>query len=157
MVILKKSLLEKIPDDIPTLLRYDTHTKSNSLYHTPPTFGIYMLKNVLEWIQEHGGLEGMEKRNKEKADILYKAIDESDGFYKGHADKDSRSLMNVTFNLPNDELNKLFLNQAKERNMIGLNGHRSVGGCRASIYNAVSLESCKALRDFMVEFQKQHG
>ncbi|WP_100398201.1 3-phosphoserine/phosphohydroxythreonine transaminase [Bacillus sp. FJAT-44742] len=157
VVILKKSLLEKIPDDIPTLLKYDTHTKSNSLYHTPPTFGIYMLKNVLEWIQEHGGLEGMEKRNKEKADILYKAIDESDGFYKGHADKDSRSLMNVTFNLPNDELNKLFLKQAKERNMIGLNGHRSVGGCRASIYNAVSLESCKALRDFMLEFQQQHG
>ncbi|WP_018924206.1 3-phosphoserine/phosphohydroxythreonine transaminase [Salsuginibacillus kocurii] len=156
IAIVRKSLYERIPDNTPTLMRYDTHAKKNSLYHTPPTFSIYMLKNVLQWIKTNKGLEGMEKRNQAKASLLYETMDESDGFYKGHAEKESRSTMNVTFNLPSEELNKAFLRGAEEKGFIGLNGHRSVGGCRASIYNAVTLESCEALRDYMKTFQKNN-
>ncbi|WP_096201475.1 3-phosphoserine/phosphohydroxythreonine transaminase [Bacillus sp. FJAT-45350] len=153
VVIVRKDLIEHTPDNVPTMLRYDTHANSNSLYNTPPTFGIYMLANVLEWVKQQGGTKGIEARNIEKANIIYKAIDESDGFYTGHAVKDSRSLMNITFNLPSDELNKAFLAEAKERGFVGLNGHRSVGGCRASTYNSVPLEACEALRNFMLEFK----
>ncbi|SDH56065.1 phosphoserine aminotransferase apoenzyme [Alteribacillus persepolensis] len=156
VVIVKKELLETAETNIPTLLSYNTHVDKNSLYHTPPTFAIYMLKNVLQWVKENGGASGMEKRNQEKASLLYDVIDNSNGFYKGHAEKDSRSIMNVTFNLATDELNKAFLDEAKKAGFVGLNGHRSVGGCRASIYNAVSVESCKALQEFMIDFQQKH-
>ncbi|HSH24919.1 MAG TPA: 3-phosphoserine/phosphohydroxythreonine transaminase [Massilibacterium sp.] len=157
VVIIRKDLIGKENENIPTMLTYSTHAEKNSLYNTPPTFGIYMLSLVLEWVKEQGGVEAIEKLNEEKAAILYDAIDESNGFYVGHAQKDSRSLMNVTFNLSDKELEKQFLAEAKERGFVGVNGHRSIGGCRASIYNAVPKESCEALRDFMVEFQKQHG
>ncbi|WP_062197510.1 3-phosphoserine/phosphohydroxythreonine transaminase [Massilibacterium senegalense] len=157
VVIIRKDLIGKEDENIPTMLKYSTHAEKNSLYNTPPTFGIYMLSLVLEWVKEQGGVKAIEKANEEKAAILYDAIDASNGFYIGHAKEDSRSLMNVTFNLSDSELEKQFLQEAKEKGFVGLNGHRSIGGCRASIYNAVPKEACIALRDFMIEFQKQHG
>ncbi|PSL45155.1 phosphoserine aminotransferase [Salsuginibacillus halophilus] len=157
IVIAERSMYERTPEHTPTLLRYDTHADKDSLYHTPPTFAIYMLYQVLSWVKENGGAEGMAKRNDEKAAVLYDTIDNSGGFYTGHAAADSRSHMNVTFNLPSEELNQTFLAEAKDAGFIGLNGHRSVGGCRASIYNAVPLETCEALRSFMKDFQAKHG
>jgi len=156
VVILKKDLLEKANENIPTILKYKTHASKNSLYNTPPTFSIYMLSLVLEWVQSEGGLAKIEQRNKQKAEMIYQIIDESEGFYKPHAEKDSRSYMNVTFTLPSDELTKAFLEKANEQQFIGLNGHRSVGGCRASIYNAVPVEACEKLSEFMYKFYKQN-
>ncbi|WP_209122793.1 3-phosphoserine/phosphohydroxythreonine transaminase [Alkalihalobacillus sp. BA299] len=153
VVIVKKELLENSRQDIPSILRYTTHADANSLYNTPPTFAIYMLSKVLEWVKEQGGLAAIENRNVEKAKLIYDVIDESSGFYRGHAEKDSRSLMNITFNLPNEELNKKFLAEAKAAGFVGLNGHRSVGGCRASTYNSVPVEACEALRQFMITFK----
>ena len=155
VVIVRRDLLDKAPDNLPTMLDYRTHSKNNSLFNTPPTFAIYMLSLVLEWVKERGGVEQIARINKQKAELLYRVIDESDGFYKGHAEKSSRSLMNVTFTLPNDALTKQFLTEAKEKGFVGLNGHRSVGGCRASIYNAVPLESVEKLAEFMHQFQKK--
>ncbi|MBS4179546.1 3-phosphoserine/phosphohydroxythreonine transaminase [Lederbergia citrea] len=157
VVIIRKDILEKANPNIPTMLKYSTHAKSNSLYHTPPTFGIYMLGEVLSWIEESGGLEAIAKQNEEKAKLIYDAIDNSNGFYLGHADIESRSLMNITFRLADEELEKKFLMEAKSAGFVGLNGHRSVGGCRASTYNAVPLEACKALSEFMKQFQKKNG
>ena len=154
VVIARKDLLETANTDIPTMLQYATHVKNNSLYNTPPTFGIYMLGEVLKWVEEQGGLETIEKRNEEKAKYIYDTIDNSNGFYYGHATEDSRSLMNITFRVADEELEKKFLAEAKEAGFVGLNGHRSVGGCRASAYNAVPVEACKALADFMVKFQQ---
>ncbi|MFV8826903.1 3-phosphoserine/phosphohydroxythreonine transaminase [Alkalihalobacterium sp. APHAB7] len=156
VVILKKQLIENSRQDIPSILRYSTHADANSLYNTPPTFAIYMLAKVLEWVKEQGGVQTVEKRNIEKAKLIYDAIDESNDFYCGHAEKDSRSLMNITFNLPSEELNKKFLAEAKAAGFVGLNGHRSVGGCRASTYNAVPVEACEALRKFMITFRNNH-
>lgn len=153
VVIVKKQLIENSRQDIPSILRYSTHADANSLYNTPPTFAIYMLAKVLEWVKEQGGVQTVEKRNIEKAKLIYDAIDESNDFYRGHAEKDSRSLMNITFNLPSEELNKKFLAEAKAAGFVGLNGHRSVGGCRASTYNAVPVEACEALRKFMITFR----
>lgn len=157
VVILRPDMLERAAKNLPTMLRYDIHVKNNSLYNTPPTFGIYMLGLVLKWAKEAGGVKELERRNREKAQLIYDAIDASNGFYRGHAEKDSRSLMNLTFRLQTEELEKKFLSEAKNAGFVGLNGHRSVGGCRASAYNAVPLEACRALREFMIEFQKQNG
>ena len=156
VVIIRKDLLDKANKNIPTMLKYTTHADSNSLYNTPPTFGIYMLGEVLKWVEYKGGVSAIEKHNELKAKVIYDAIDNSNGFYKGHATPDSRSLMNITFRVADEELEKLFLVEAKAAGFVGLNGHRSVGGCRASTYNAVPLEACEALRDFMVEFQQKH-
>ncbi|TYS65591.1 3-phosphoserine/phosphohydroxythreonine transaminase [Sutcliffiella horikoshii] len=156
VVIIKRGLLEQCPNDIPTMLNYQTHAKNSSLYNTPPTFSIYMLSLVLEWVAEQGGVEAIEKINQKKAELLYDTIDRSEGFYNGHAEKGSRSLMNVTFNLPSEELTSVFLTQAKEEGFVGLGGHRMVGGCRASIYNAVPLESCEALAEYMKSFQAKY-
>lgn len=153
VVIIRKDLLEKANTNIPTMLKYTTFTKNNSLYNTPPTFGIYMLGEVLKWVEQQGGLEKVAEHNQAKAKLIYDAIDNSNGFYVGHAEKDSRSLMNITFRLADEELEKQFLAEAKAAGFVGLNGHRSVGGCRASTYNAVPYETCKALADFMVAFQ----
>ena len=139
------------------MLKYSIHAKNNSLYHTPPTFGIYMLGEVLGWLQDIGGLEEISKRNKEKANLIYTAIDNSNDFYYGHANQEARSLMNITFRLNDKELEKKFLIEASKEGFVGLNGHRSVGGCRASTYNAVPYESCKALSEFMIQFQKKNG
>lgn len=156
VVIIRKDLLEKANKNIPTMLKYTTHADSNSLYNTPPTFGIYMLGEVLKWVESKGGVAEIEKHNELKANVIYDAIDNSNGFYQGHATKDSRSLMNITFRVTDEELEKQFLAEAKAAGFVGLNGHRSVGGCRASTYNAVPLEACEALRDFMVDFQQKH-
>lgn len=157
VVIAKKSLLEQEKDNLPTMLRYSTFTENNSLYNTPPTFGIYMIGLVLEWIKEQGGLAKVYEKNQAKAALIYDVIDESNGFYVGHAEKDSRSLMNITFRVKDEELEKKFLAEGKAKGFIGINGHRSVGGCRISTYNAVPYESCLALSEFMVEFQKQNS
>ncbi|KUP31309.1 3-phosphoserine/phosphohydroxythreonine transaminase [Bacillus halotolerans] len=156
VVVMKKSWLQNENDNVPKILKYSTHVKADSLYNTPPTFAIYMLSLVLEWLKKNGGVEAAEQRNEQKAQVLYSCIDESNGFYKGHARKDSRSRMNVTFTLRDDELTKKFIQEAKERKMVGLGGHRSVGGCRASIYNAVSLEDCEKLAAFMKKFQQEN-
>jgi phosphoserine aminotransferase len=157
VVIIRKDLLEKANKDIPTVLKYDTHVANNSLYNTPPTFGIYMLGEVLKWVEQQGGLEAIEKRNEEKAALIYDVIDNSNGFYVGHATEDSRSLMNITFTLADKDLEKQFLAEAKDAGFVGLNGHRSVGGCRASAYNAVPVETCQALAEFMIEFQSSNA
>ncbi|MDR3587262.1 MAG: 3-phosphoserine/phosphohydroxythreonine transaminase [Desulfosporosinus sp.] len=153
VVIIRKDLLESIPSNIPTMLRYDIHAKNDSMYNTPPTFSVYMVNLVLRWLKNNGGLVAAEKRNAEKAALIYNAIDNSEGYYRGHAVPDSRSLMNITFRLPNEELEKAFAAQATQQGLIGLKGHRSVGGLRASIYNAMSLEGCAALVEFMKTFQ----
>lgn len=156
VAIVRKDLLERTPEHVPTMLRYDTHAKSNSLYNTPPTFGIYMLRNVLQWLKAQGGATEIAKRNEEKAQVIYDAIDNSGGFYSGHAEKEARSLMNITFTLPTEELTKEFLATAKAKGFVGLGGHRSIGGCRASTYNAVPLGACVALSEFMNEFKNNH-
>lgn len=157
VVIIRKDLLEKKPANIPTMLRYAIHAKNDSLYNTPPSFSVYMVNLVLRWIKNNGGLVAMEKRNAEKAAYIYNAIDNSNGYYRGHAAKDSRSLMNITFRLPNEELEKNFAAEATKQGMIGLKGHRSVGGIRASVYNAMSAEGCIALAEFMKAFQSKNG
>ncbi|MDA7025992.1 3-phosphoserine/phosphohydroxythreonine transaminase [Bacillus sp. CLL-7-23] len=154
VVILKKELLSQENEQVAKILKYSTHVKADSLYNTPPTFAIYMLSLVLEWLKEQGGLSAIAQRNRKKAEMLYKAIDDSHGFYRGHARTDSRSNMNVTFTLTNDELTKSFITKAKQENMVGLGGHRSIGGCRASIYNAVSIEDCEKLASFMKHFRE---
>lgn len=156
VVVMKKSWLQNENANVPKILKYLTHVKADSLYNTPPTFAIYMLSLVLEWLKKNGGVEAAEQRNEQKAQLLYSCIDESNGFYKGHARKDSRSRMNVTFTLRDDSLTKKFVQEAKEAKMVGLGGHRSVGGCRASIYNAVSLEDCETLTAFMKKFQQEN-
>ena len=154
VVVARKSFLENSPKEVPTMLRYDTYLKKNSLYNTPPAFGIYMVGKVVSWIKANGGLEAMAKKNAAKAKLVYDAIDNSDGFYVGHADKDSRSFMNVTFRLPSEELEAKFAKEALEHGLGGVKGHRSVGGMRTSIYNAMPMEGCQALVDFMEKFRK---
>lgn len=156
VAIVKDSLLKESNGNLPTMLDYNTHVKSNSLYNTPPTFSIYMLSLVLEWVKEQGGVTAIEAKNNEKAALLYNTIDESDGFYKAHAKQGSRSIMNVSYTLPSEDLTKKFLAQAKEKGFVGLNGHRSIGGCRASIYNAVPYESVEALASFMKVFKSEN-
>ena len=156
VVIIRKDLLEKANKNIPTVLKYTTHSDNNSLYNTPPTFGIYMLGEVLKWVEDQGGLEAIEKRNEEKAALIYDVIDNSNGFYTGHATKESRSLMNITFRVADEQLEKQFLAEAKAAGFVGLDGHRSVGGCRASAYNAVPVATCQALAEFMIEFQSNN-
>ena len=157
MVIVRKDMLERVPNNLPTMLKYTTFAEKNSLFNTPPCFVIYVISLVLRWLEETiGGLEKMNEINKKKAKLLYDLIDQSD-FYRGTADKDSRSLMNVTFRLPSEELEARFVKEALDEGLGGLKGHRSVGGCRASIYNAVSLEAVEALVDFMKEFERKNG
>lgn len=157
MVIVRKDMLERTPENIPTFLKYTTFADKNSMFNTPPCFVIYTISLVLKWIEETiGGLENMEKRNTEKADTLYGFIDNSD-FFRGTAKNDSRSKMNVTFRLPSEELEKKFVAEASKAELGGLKGHRSVGGCRASIYNATSIDSVKALVKIMSDFEKKEG
>lgn len=157
LVILRKDMLELIPESIPTMLKYTTFSSKNSMYNTPPCFAIYTLQLVMKWLEETiGGLEKMEALNRKKAELLYSCIDSGD-FYHATAEPDSRSLMNVTFRLPNEDLEKRFVQQAMDHGLGGLKGHRSVGGCRASIYNAISIEAVESLIDFMQTFEKQNG
>lgn len=156
-VILRKELAENNPKTLPTMLRYDTHAKADSMYNTPPTFSIYLLNLVLRWIKKEGGTAAIGERNTHKANLIYDVIDQSSGFYRGHAEASSRSLMNITFRLPSEELEKTFAAEATAAGLSGLKGHRSVGGLRASIYNAMPVAGCQTLADFMKEFQRKNG
>ena len=154
---IRQDMLELIPDAVPTMLRYDTYAAKNSLYNTPPSFAIYTVDLVLKWLEETvGGLEKMAARNGEKAALLYELMDSGD-FYRATAEPDSRSIMNITFRLPDEDLERRFVETALENGLGGLKGHRSVGGCRASLYNAVSLEAVETLVDFMKTFEKENG
>lgn len=158
IVIIREDLLERVPAGLPSLLDYKVLADNDSLYNTPPTFGIYMIRLVTNWlVKEVGGLDEMEKRNRQKAAVLYDAIDASNGFYRGHAETPCRSIMNVTWRLPSEELDAAFLKEAGEAGLSQLKGHRSVGGIRASIYNAMPLEGCKVLADFMNDFRSRHA
>ncbi|MCH8568551.1 MAG: 3-phosphoserine/phosphohydroxythreonine transaminase [Balneolales bacterium] len=155
IVIVRKDFLAKSKKEgIPTILNYHTHV--GTMFNTPPVFGVYVFEKVLGWIQGNGGLAEVEKVNKAKATLLYSEIDQDD-FYTGTTEVESRSLMNVTFRLGSEELEKQFVSQATAHNLKGLKGHRSVGGIRASIYNACSIESVKALAEFMKEFRAKNG
>ena len=156
LVIIRDDLLARSPESLPTMLNYNTHAAERSLYNTPPVFAIYVMRLVLKWLLDQGGLEAMERLNQEKAGLLYDAIDSSD-FYRAHAAPDSRSLMNVAFRLPSEELEKQFIGEATKAGLDGLKGHRLVGGCRASIYNAFPREGVEALVSFMKEFERTHG
>jgi len=156
LVIIREDLLPRIPKGKPTMLDYRTHVEQKSLYNTPNTWGIYIINLVCKWLKEKGGLEAMQQENEAKAKLIYDAIDATD-FYRGHADPDSRSTMNVTFRLPSEDLEKKFASEATASGMDGLKGHRSVGGIRASIYNAFPREGCQALVEFMKEFEKKNG
>jgi phosphoserine aminotransferase len=156
VVILRDDLLQRIPENLATMLDYKTHVQNKSLYNTPNTWGIYILSLVCKWVQEKGGLGAMERENDEKAQLVYDAIDASD-FYRGHADADCRSAMNVTFRLPAEELEKKFVAESTAQGLDGLKGHRSVGGIRASIYNAFPREGVTALVSFMKDFERRNG
>jgi phosphoserine aminotransferase len=156
-VIIREDLIAAGRKDLPAIMRYATFAKNSSLYNTPPVFSVYLLNLVLSWIADQGGLPAMEARNRRKAGLVYAAIDGSGGFYRGHAAPESRSLMNVTFRLPDEALEKQFVAESQAVGMIGLAGHRSVGGIRASLYNALEEESCAALAGFMGEFLRAKG
>lgn len=157
VVIIRKSLLDHVPAGLPTLLDYRTHLKANSIYNTPPVFAIYVTMLVTRWLRERiGGLEQMDAINRAKAACLYESVDNSDGFYRGWAMPEYRSLMNVAFHLPTPELEAAFLAESAEAGFSGLAGHRALGGIRASIYNAMSLEGVQALRSFMDHFAAAH-
>lgn len=156
LAIIKDDLADRCPDTVPTIMRYKTHIENNSLYNTVPTFPVYMLCLVTRWLKAKGGLEGMQKQNAEKAAKLYAAIDGTD-FYTGTAVKACRSDMNITWRLANEALEPVFIAEAAKQNLMTLKGHRSVGGIRASIYNAFPVEGVDALISFMKEFEAKNG
>ncbi|MFD0681539.1 MULTISPECIES: 3-phosphoserine/phosphohydroxythreonine transaminase [unclassified Paenibacillus] len=157
VAVISDEMLKEEPKHIPVILRYSNHAKNSSLYNTPPVHSIYMMNLVLKWIKNNGGVAAMEKKSIEKSKLVYDAIDGSGGFYTGNIDADSRSIMNMTFRLPSEELEKKFVKESEQNNFVGLAGHRSVGGIRASAYIPVPYEACKALADFMSDFQKRNG
>ncbi len=155
VIINKKYIREDIDNYVPTMLRYDIHAKNGSMYNTPPTFAIYVAGETFKWVESMGGVKELEKRNKKKAKLLYDILDNSK-FYKAFADVESRSIMNVTFNLPSEELEAKFVEEAKANGMINLKGHRVLGGIRASIYNAITIDEVKTLANFMENFEKNN-
>ena len=156
LVIIRKDLAARTPANVPTMLRYATYIDEHSMYNTPPTFAVYMLKLVTDWLKNLGGLTKIEQINNSKSQALYELIDKG-GFYTSPVKPDSRSKMNVVFRLPSEELEEKFVKEAKAQGMIGLKGHRSVGGMRASIYNAMPLAGVEALVDFMIDFERKNG
>ena len=156
LAIIREDMLKRSPSTLHTMLSYAVHAENGSLYNTPPVFPIYVMRLVMTWLLKNGGLEAVEAANKKKADTLYAEIDRT-GFYRGHAATDSRSRMNVTFRLPSEELEKTFAKEATAAGLDGLKGHRSVGGMRASIYNAFPEAGVDALVDFMREFERRNG
>jgi phosphoserine aminotransferase len=156
LVIVRDDLVARTPPSLPTMLQYGVHVENKSMYNTPPVFGIYIMRLVLRWFMKQGGLGAIEQQNIRKATKLYAEIDRT-GFYRGHAHKESRSRMNVTFRLPSEELEKKFSREATAAGLDGLKGHRSVGGIRASIYNAFPEEGVDALVSFMKEFERTNG
>jgi len=157
LVILERDLMSRARKDIPKILRYSTHAENNSLYNTPPTFAIYLMRNVLAWMKSVGGLAQMEKWNREKAELLYGALDRMSRFYRAPVEKDSRSVMNIVFRLGTEALEDKFVSEAKKAGMVGLKGHRSAGGIRVSAYNAVSVDNIRTLVGFMEGFAKANG
>ncbi len=157
LVVLRQELCADPRPDLPAMLTYKTYADNGSMYNTPPVFAIYVVHLVLRWLKAQGGLPAIAARNQEKAGLVYRAIDTAPGFYRGHALPDSRSLMNVTFRLPTPELEDRFVKEARAAGMDGLKGHRSVGGLRASLYNALPLAAAQALADFMGEFVRRNG
>jgi phosphoserine aminotransferase len=157
LVVIRKSWLEKANEGLPTMLSYATYSAKESLYNTPPVFAIYMVRNVLQWVKDQGGLAAMEKINRAKGDRLYGVMAAHPDFYRCPVEQASRSYMNVVFRLPNEELEAKFVAEAKAAGMVGLKGHRSVGGCRASIYNAMPAEGVERLAEFMESFAASNG
>ena len=157
LVIIRDDLLERVPENQFSMLDYRAIAANDSMLNTPNTWGIYLVSLVCDWLKAQGGVAGIEKINREKAKIIYDAIDGSDGFYSGHAAKAARSLMNVTFRLPSEELEQQFVAEAAARGLDGLKGHRSVGGIRASVYNAFPTEGAHALVEFMRDFSYRNG
>lgn len=157
IVIIRKDLIERVPEGMPAMLDYRLLAEKNSLHNTPPVFSIYIVGLVLGWLIERGGLEGIALVNERKAGLLYEAIDQSGGFYRGYVIPGDRSRMNVTFGLPTTELEGTFVREARQQGLVGVKGHRSVGGLRASIYNALSLDAVEALVQFMSGFQRRYG
>ena len=156
IVIAKDSLLEKCNSDIPLIFNYNTHARANSLYNTPPVFPIYMVMLVLGWIKDKGGLEAVEKENEAKKDCIYGLMDDNSDFYRGIVEKESRSWMNITMRLPSEELESKFITEAKAAGFGGLKGHRSVGGVRVSLYNAMPLAGAEKLAEFMLGFKNRN-
>ena len=156
LVIVREDLLARSPKSLPTMLNYAVHAENGSMYNTPPCFGIYLMGLVMKWALGDGGLQAIARRNERKAGKLYAEIDRT-GFYRGTAEKGSRSLMNVTFRLPSEDLEKQFVKESTAAGLDGLKGHRSVGGMRASLYNAFPEEGVDALVDFMKEFERKNG
>ncbi len=154
VAVVSKEVLDRGRKDIPKIFQFRTHAENKSLYNTPPTFGIYMVRNVLAWLKKEGGLAKAEERNRKKAERLYGVIDGNPEFFRSPVEKESRSVMNVVFRLPSEELEAQFIADAKKKGMVGLKGHRSVGGIRASIYNAASYEWVDALAGFMEDFAR---
>jgi len=157
VVIIRKDLIDERIPGIPTMLRYSSHAKENSLYNTPPSFSIYLMGLNLQWLKSTGGIDAIQKTNEKKASMIYDVIDSSKGFYTGHAVKEFRSLMNITFRMLNEDLEKKFVKESEALDMIGLKGHRSVGGMRASVYNAMPVEGCEKLANFMTDFMKKNS
>lgn len=157
LVIIRQDLLGRSPKNLPVMLDYRVQAEAGSMHNTPPVFAVYIVGLVLKWLKAEGGLKAMMQRNQEKAALVYRVIDESGGFYRGHSQRKDRSMMNVTFRLPSEELEVEFAKQADKAELIGLKGHRSVGGVRASLYNALPVESAQMLAEFMREFQRKNG
>lgn len=158
VVVMRRDLLDRGSESLPGYLQYRNHAAGGSMWNTPPTFAIYVLGKVARWLADDiGGLAAMEKQNKEKSQLVYDAIDANAGFYNGHALPECRSLMNVTFTLPNDDLQNRFIDEAAEHSLVSLKGHRSVGGIRASIYNAMPREGAETLANFMKDFAAKNG
>ncbi|MFH1183653.1 MAG: 3-phosphoserine/phosphohydroxythreonine transaminase [Chloroflexota bacterium] len=157
IVIARDDMLERVPANLPALLDYKALAASGSLHNTPPCHAIYITGLVLKWARQLGGLSAVARRNQAKAGLVYKTIDESGGFYRGHAKPAARSIMNIPFRLPTEQMEEAFASESKKNGLIGLKGHRSVGGMRASLYNALDLKASEALTSFMREFQKKNG
>ncbi|MCF6136182.1 3-phosphoserine/phosphohydroxythreonine transaminase [Pseudalkalibacillus berkeleyi] len=157
VIIINKELLVDHDTERPIMLDYNAHAKKGSLHNTPPAFNIYVLGLMVQWMNQEGGLQEFEDRSNKKSELFYRIIDQSNDFYKGHAEKSSRSKMNVTFKLPTSELNEAFLRKANEAGFVGISGHRSIGGCRISLYNGIEMEACEKLAHFMETFKQVHS
>jgi phosphoserine aminotransferase len=157
LVVIRDDVLAQCREDLPTMLKYQTHAKENSLFNTCPCFAIYIVRNVLRYLKAMGGLSAMEAHNRKKAGLVYDAIDANPQFFRAPVEKASRSVMNIVFRLPSEELEAKFVDEAKKRRMLGLKGHRSVGGIRISTYNACPMEAVEAVVGFMKEFAKANG
>ena len=156
VVIARKEFIKGRSKELPTMLNYEIHMNKNSLYNTPPVFAIYIVGLVAKWLKKQGGLEVMAQKNEAKAKLIYDVLDKYPEFYRAYAEKDSRSTMNVTFGLPTEELNTKFVEEATKVSLCNLKGHRSVGGIRASIYNAMPKKGCEKLAEFMEKFYKEN-